>query len=65
MLATDASAVSSTNPWAFCANGTERTPAASKMAKLQHVKPTVDKIIGTGRIELQAAVLHAVADHPE
>ncbi len=34
-LETAASAISSANPWAFCADGTVRTPVASKMAKLQ------------------------------
>jgi hypothetical protein len=63
-LATAASAISSANPWAFCADGMEHTPVPSKMAKLRHIKPAVDKIIGAGCLELQAAFLHTVVDHP-
>ena len=62
--ATAASTISDADPWAVTNNGTVRTPAARKMAKLRRVKPAVDKIIKAGSVESQAAVLRAVADHP-
>ncbi len=40
------------------------TPAAQKMMKHQCVKPVVDNILRAGSVQVQAAVLHAVADHP-
>jgi hypothetical protein len=51
-------------PWSVHANGTVHTQVAMMMAKLQHVKPTVDKILNAGDIQQQAPVLRAVTDHP-
>jgi hypothetical protein len=52
------------HPWSLTKNGTVRMPAARKIAKLWHVKPAVNKIVNTGNVEQQAAVLHAVSNHP-
>jgi hypothetical protein len=39
-------------------------PVGQKMMKYQRVKPAVDNILHAGSMQAQAAVLHAVADHP-
>jgi hypothetical protein len=68
-VATSASATAATvaaaaDPWSDKTDGTVRTPADYKMAKYQHVEPAVEDILHAGKVEGQAAVLHAVANHP-
>ncbi len=50
--------------WLFTIKGTVHTPAACKIAKLQSVKPAVEKILNAGNVKQQAAVLRAVENHP-
>jgi hypothetical protein len=52
------------DPWSIDTNGNVRTPAAQKMMKDQRVKPAVENILHAGSMQVQAAVLCAVADHP-
>jgi hypothetical protein len=52
------------DPWSVDIDGNLRTPAAQKMMKHQHVKPVVENILHAGSVQAQAAVLHAVTDHP-
>jgi hypothetical protein len=52
------------DPWSIDTDGKVRTPAVQKMMKHQRVKPVVDNILCAGSVQAQAAVLHAVTDHP-
>jgi hypothetical protein len=52
------------DPWSVNTNGNTRTPAVQKVMKNWRVKPVVDNILRAGSVQAQAAVLHAVADHP-
>jgi hypothetical protein len=52
------------DPWSVDIDGNLHTPAAQKMMKHQHVKPVVENILRAGSVQAQAAVLHAVMDHP-
>jgi hypothetical protein len=52
------------DPWAVSSSGKVGSRAAKKMAKQRHVKPSVDKILNAGNVQLQSALLHALADHP-
>jgi hypothetical protein len=52
------------DPWSVDTDGIVRTPVAQKMMKHQRVKPVVENILRAGSVQVQAAVLHAVADHP-
>ena len=51
-------------PWSIGANGAAHTLAAMRMAKMQCVKPTVDKIIDAGNVNDQATMIRAVVDYP-
>ncbi len=51
-------------PWEYGTNGTVRTQTAGKMTKSCMVKLAVNKILNAVSVELQAAVLPAVTDHP-
>jgi hypothetical protein len=50
--------------WSVKTNCTVRTPEEHKMAKYGRMKPAVEIILPAGKVEAQAAVLSAVADHP-
>ena len=52
------------DPRAVSSSGKVRSLAAKKMAKQRRVKPSVDKILNAGNVKSQAALLHALADHP-
>jgi hypothetical protein len=54
----------SMDPWAVTSSGKVHMPTAKKMAKQRRVKPSVDQIINAGNVQLQAAILCALADHP-
>jgi hypothetical protein len=56
-------AIAAVAPWSIGAKGAARTLAAAKM---QQVKPTVDKIVDAGNIDDQATMIRAVVDldHP-
>ncbi len=56
--------VTAADPWSVDTNGNVRTPAVQKMMKHRRVKPVVDNILRAGSVQVQGAVLHAVADHP-
>jgi hypothetical protein len=63
--ATAASAsAAAADPWSVNTNGNVHTPAARKMMKHQCVKPVMDNILYAGSVQVQAAVLCAVTDHP-
>ncbi len=59
-------AIAAVAPWSIGAKGAARTLAAMRMAKMQQVKPTVDKIVDAGNIDDQATMIRAVVDldHP-
>jgi hypothetical protein len=55
---------SSVDPWSVTIQGTLHLSAAARKVKCKMVKPAVKAICQGGNIILEAAVLHAVADHP-
>jgi hypothetical protein len=57
-------AIAAVAPWSICANGAARTMAASRMAKMWCIKPTVDKIVNAGNANDQETMIHAAVDHP-
>ncbi len=52
------------DPWFVDTKGNVRMPAVQKMMKRQSGKPVVENILCAGSMQAQAAVLHAVVDHP-
>jgi len=61
---TTAAAPDSMDPWAVSSSGKVRLRAAKKMAKQRCVKQSFNKILTTGNVQLQAALLCALTDHP-
>jgi hypothetical protein len=53
------------DPWAVSSTGKVHTPAARKMAKHWRVQPAVDNNLNAGNVQLQAALLRALTDHPQ
>ena len=62
-LSVIANVAAAADSWILNANGTVRTPSARWKAKSWQVKPAVNAILRTKSIDVQAAVLRAVADH--
>ncbi len=62
-LATAASAISPTDPWAINANGTIQTLCARRAAKSRMVQLAVRSIQHAGNTIQQGALLRAIMDH--
>jgi hypothetical protein len=63
-IPTHSSLAATISTWLNNNKGNKRTYQACTFAKFCTVRPTVEKILHVGNSSMQAAVLHAIIDHP-